>query len=272
MYHSPRRQHCWTLFDWSNCIWVFFITVPSQRARWRLKSPASRLFTQPFVQTQIKETIKAPRHWPFVWGIHRWSVNSPHKGPVMWKMFPFDDVFMVFSHLVLKYTMVADAGIYIADKDIYTFINRCCVFKAVAQSLIHSISHRFVHLPHYVDIESAHRWWLFSILLDSSLRVLCAASHSLCNSGNRASPKSVCYSCALSMALSLIFWKNLLNKFGDTGSDSVRTSLQLVLSQRFVYLNKGLLTFHSNPISYFSVICCMKTARFYVLSNNQIWS
>ena len=25
---------------------------------------ASRLFTQPFVQAQIKENIKAPRHWP----------------------------------------------------------------------------------------------------------------------------------------------------------------------------------------------------------------
>ena len=31
---------------------------------WRLKSPASRLFTQPFIQTQIKENIIAPRHWP----------------------------------------------------------------------------------------------------------------------------------------------------------------------------------------------------------------
>ena len=31
--------------------------------RWRLKSPASRLFTQPLVQAQIKENIKAPRHW-----------------------------------------------------------------------------------------------------------------------------------------------------------------------------------------------------------------
>ena len=25
-------------------------------------------------------------------GIHRWPVNSLHKGPVMWKMFPFDDI------------------------------------------------------------------------------------------------------------------------------------------------------------------------------------
>ena len=34
---------------------------------WRLKSPASRLFTQRFVQAQIKENINAPRHWS-LWG------------------------------------------------------------------------------------------------------------------------------------------------------------------------------------------------------------
>ena len=30
----------------------------------------------------------------FVRGINRWPVDSPHKGPVTWKMFPFDDVIM----------------------------------------------------------------------------------------------------------------------------------------------------------------------------------
>ena len=29
-------------------------------------------------------------------GIHRWPVNSPHKGPVRREMFPFDDVIMYF--------------------------------------------------------------------------------------------------------------------------------------------------------------------------------
>ena len=56
------------------------ITMTSQWARWRLKLPTSQLFTQPFVQMQIKENIKAPRHWP-LWGEIHWSpVNSPHKG------------------------------------------------------------------------------------------------------------------------------------------------------------------------------------------------
>ena len=31
----------------------------------------------------------------FVRGIHRWPSNSPHKRPVMRKMFPFDDVIMM---------------------------------------------------------------------------------------------------------------------------------------------------------------------------------
>ena len=35
----------------------------------------------------------------FVRGIHRWPVNSPHKGPVTRKKFPFDDVIM--QHLAL---------------------------------------------------------------------------------------------------------------------------------------------------------------------------
>ena len=35
----------------------------------------------------------------FAGRIHRWPVDSPHKGPVMRKMFPFDDVIMGFLGL-----------------------------------------------------------------------------------------------------------------------------------------------------------------------------
>ena len=35
----------------------------------------------------------------FVRGIHRGPVNSPHKGPVTRKMFPFDDVIMLVDDM-----------------------------------------------------------------------------------------------------------------------------------------------------------------------------
>ena len=38
----------------------------------------------------------------FVWGIHRWPVNSPHNWPVTRKMFPFDDAIMVTDVLPLS--------------------------------------------------------------------------------------------------------------------------------------------------------------------------
>ena len=57
-----------------------------------------------------------PRYWPFchhkgqwrgasmfafVRGIHRWLLNSPHKGPVWPKMFPFDDVIVIIYIFIL---------------------------------------------------------------------------------------------------------------------------------------------------------------------------
>ena len=50
-----------------------FITVTQLWTRWRLKSPASRLFTQAFIQAQIKENMKLR-----VTGLCTW--NSPVTG------------------------------------------------------------------------------------------------------------------------------------------------------------------------------------------------
>ena len=38
----------------------------------------------------------------FVRGIHRRPVNSPHKWPVMRKMFPFDDVIMYYAYNTIE--------------------------------------------------------------------------------------------------------------------------------------------------------------------------
>ena len=79
---------------WLLCCFAYDITVTSQWARWRPKLPASRLFTQPFFHSHIKESIKALRHWP-LWGEFtgdRWIPCT--KGQLRGIFFPFDDVIM----------------------------------------------------------------------------------------------------------------------------------------------------------------------------------
>ena len=68
--------------------------MTSKWTRWRLKSPVSLLFTQPFIQGADQKKHQSSASLAFVRGIHRWPVNSPHKGPVTRKMFPFGDVIM----------------------------------------------------------------------------------------------------------------------------------------------------------------------------------
>ena len=70
-------------------------------ARWRLKSPAPRLFTQSFIQGADQRKHQSSTSLAFVQRIHRWLMNSLHKGPVTGKMFPFDDV-IVRVHAQLR--------------------------------------------------------------------------------------------------------------------------------------------------------------------------
>ena len=46
-----------------------------------------------------QRTHQSPASLAFVREIHRWPVNSPHKGPVTRKMFPFDNVIMIEENL-----------------------------------------------------------------------------------------------------------------------------------------------------------------------------
>ena len=78
-------------------IWLNDITMTSWWGRWRLKSPASRLLTQPFIQSVDQEKHQSSTSLAFERRIHRWPMNYPHKGPVTRKMFPFDDVIMMMD-------------------------------------------------------------------------------------------------------------------------------------------------------------------------------
>ena len=51
-----------------------------------------RLFDEQFVQVQINKNHQSFASLVCVRGIYGWPVDSPHKGPVTRKMFPFDDV------------------------------------------------------------------------------------------------------------------------------------------------------------------------------------
>ena len=73
---------------------VWFITTWDAAQVRIYKSPASRLFTQRFISGADQRKHQRCASLAFVWGIHRWPVNSPHKWPVTRKMFPWDDVLM----------------------------------------------------------------------------------------------------------------------------------------------------------------------------------
>ena len=72
--------------------------MTSSWTRWRLKSPASRLFTQTFIQSADQRKHQSSTSLAFAWGVHRWPLNSLHKGPVTRKTFPFDDVIMIMFY------------------------------------------------------------------------------------------------------------------------------------------------------------------------------
>ena len=64
-----------------------------------MSAMASRITSLTIVYSTIYSGVDQRKHQSsvslaFVRGIHRWLVNSPHKGPVTRKMLPFDDVIM----------------------------------------------------------------------------------------------------------------------------------------------------------------------------------
>ena len=76
----------------------------------------------------------------FVRGIHRWPVNSPHKGPVTRKMFLFDDVMRRHGHTAaynLKYMFK---------------YNECRVMKYL------SVRYQICHKRHQKVQVPTHHW------------------------------------------------------------------------------------------------------------------
>ena len=64
----------------------------------------------------------------FVRGIHRWPMNSPYKGPVTPKMFPFDDVIMAESNFISWY----HHDVYESSSTLYKTSLVCCISPRVS--------------------------------------------------------------------------------------------------------------------------------------------
>ena len=57
----------------------------------------------------------------FVWGIHRWPMNSSHKGPVTRKMFPFDDIIITpWGSIMTNHGFALPVLQYISVECVYT--------------------------------------------------------------------------------------------------------------------------------------------------------
>ena len=83
--HSPSSRKD------RNMIEINMITPDERHVVWNHRS-LQCLFNSLRGPTSKKH--QSPHYLPFVRGIHRWPVNSLHKGPVTRKMFPADDVIM----------------------------------------------------------------------------------------------------------------------------------------------------------------------------------
>ena len=78
---------------------VSLSVIVSAYRRCYMSVMAISLFVQQCVQVNYNESINDPHHWLSVRGVHQSLVDSPHKGPVIWKVFSCHDVFMVcLSH------------------------------------------------------------------------------------------------------------------------------------------------------------------------------
>ena len=91
----------WRLMSWSISIRSFAIVVQNYHDV-IMGAMASQITSLTIVYSTVyssadRRKYKSSTSLAIVRGLHRWPVNSPHKGPATRKMFPFDDVIMKFG-------------------------------------------------------------------------------------------------------------------------------------------------------------------------------
>ena len=85
---------------------VVHITVILSWVWWRLKSPASRLFTWTVCLGANQRKHQSSASLAFMRGIHRWVGEFTHKEPITRKMVQFDDVILICAIFVIMCLVV----------------------------------------------------------------------------------------------------------------------------------------------------------------------
>ena len=97
----------------------------------------------------------------FVREIHRWPVNSPHKGPVTRKLFPFDDVFLRLFENWYKRACIILIWYIVRNKRLYY----------ISQDGKLSVSFQNKTVLWHILINPYHAWYFCLIWMKSSLPI-----------------------------------------------------------------------------------------------------
>ena len=79
----------------------FSLHWPNNKHNGVLNRQPSDCLLNSFIQDADQRKHQSSAALVFVRGIHRWPVNSPHKGPVTRKMFSFDDVIITTLYFII---------------------------------------------------------------------------------------------------------------------------------------------------------------------------
>ena len=104
----PRNTGKQVIYFMQVQLWIFKFSI-TQLTRIHysdiiMSAMASQITSLTIVYLTVYSSADRSKHQSsaslaFVWGIHQWPVNSPHKWPVTRETFPFDNVIMnLFSH------------------------------------------------------------------------------------------------------------------------------------------------------------------------------
>ena len=94
---------------------------------------------------------QSPASLAFVGGIHRGSVNSPHKWPVTRKMFPFDDVIMrrcFYSNNCRRFSVIPNEKTSQFTDFPERYVYTACLWNSRKMMIIQS---RNVSFPRWMD-------------------------------------------------------------------------------------------------------------------------